>query len=34
MDEPADRQPPLHPSHECASRLVGGMSAHDRTLKG
>src|SRR5258707_14874312 len=33
MNEPADRQPPLHPSHECALRLVGRMSAHDRTLQ-
>src|SRR5262249_60108711 len=32
-EEPADRQPPLHPSHECALRLVGRMSAHDRILQ-
>src|SRR5262249_53411509 len=33
IDELADRQPPFHPSHECALRLVGRMSAHDRTLQ-
>src|SRR5262249_62016748 len=27
---PADRQPPLHPSHERVLRLVGRMPAHDR----
>ena len=33
IDQPGDRQPPLHPLHECALRLVGRMSAHGRTLR-
>ena len=32
IDEAGDRQPPLHPFHERALRLVGRMSAHGRTL--
>ena len=33
MEQPADRQAPLEPSHEGAARLVGGSSAHDRIPK-
>ena len=32
IDEARDRQPPLHPLHEGALRLVDRMCAHDRTL--
>ncbi len=32
IDEARDRQPPLQPFHERALRLIGGMSAHGRTL--
>src|SRR5216110_2426489 len=32
MNEAGDRQPPLHPFHEAALRLVGRMLAHGRTL--
>ncbi len=33
VDQPRDRQPRLHPFHEGVLRLVGRMSAHDRTLQ-
>src|ERR1700686_4549333 len=32
VDEAHDRQPPLEPLHEWALRLIGRMSAHNRTL--
>ena len=32
INQAHDRQPPLHPLHEWALRLIGRMSAHDRTL--
>ncbi len=32
IDEARDRQPPFHPFHEGALRLIGEMSAHSRTL--